>query len=42
MEESVRMDVREEGWVVVDWIHLAEDGYQWRARVNMERDHRVP
>jgi hypothetical protein len=28
------MDLRERGWVNVDWIDLAEDKDQWRAFVN--------
>jgi hypothetical protein len=25
-EDNIRIDVREIGWEVVDWNHLAEDG----------------
>jgi hypothetical protein len=28
------MDLRETGWEVVDWKHLAQDRDQWRALVN--------
>jgi hypothetical protein len=28
------MDLREIGWGVMDWIHLAQDTDQWRALVN--------
>jgi hypothetical protein len=28
------MDLREIGWVVRDWIYLAQDRDQWRAPVN--------
>jgi hypothetical protein len=28
------MDLKEKGWEVVDWIHLAQDSDQWRALVN--------
>jgi hypothetical protein len=28
--------------VGVDWIHLAEDGDQWRALVNTVMNRRVP
>jgi hypothetical protein len=28
------MDLREIGWDVVDWMHLAQDRDQWRALVN--------
>jgi hypothetical protein len=33
-EDGIRMDLRETGWEVVDWIHLAPDRDQWRAVVN--------
>jgi hypothetical protein len=32
-EDNIRMDLREIGWAVVDWIHLAPDRYKWRALV---------
>jgi hypothetical protein len=32
-ENNVRMDLREIGWEVVDWMHLAQDGCQWRTVV---------
>jgi hypothetical protein len=32
-EDNIRIDVREIGWEVVDWIHLAQDSDQWRATV---------
>jgi hypothetical protein len=28
-------NIRETGWEVVDWIHLAKDTDQWQAFVNM-------
>jgi hypothetical protein len=28
------MDLREIGWVGVEWIHLAQDRDRWRAVVN--------
>jgi hypothetical protein len=28
-EDNIRMDLREIGWKVVDWIHLAQDWDQW-------------
>jgi hypothetical protein len=34
LEYNIRMDLREVGWQVVDWIHLAEDRDQWRTVVN--------
>jgi hypothetical protein len=33
-EDDIRMDHREIVWEDVDWIHLAQDRYQWRALVN--------
>jgi hypothetical protein len=30
-ENNVCMDIKEIGWEVVDWIHLAPDREQWRA-----------
>jgi hypothetical protein len=34
-EDNIRMDLREIGWEIVDWMHLAQDGDQWWALVNM-------
>jgi hypothetical protein len=28
------MDLRETVWNGMDWIHLAQDKYKWRALVN--------
>jgi hypothetical protein len=33
-EDNIRMDLREIGWEVVDWMHLAQDRDQWLALVN--------
>jgi hypothetical protein len=33
-----RWDLRETGWISVDWIHLAQDRDQWRALVNTARN----
>jgi hypothetical protein len=35
------MDLREGGWGVMDWVHLAQDRDQWRALVNMVTKLRV-
>jgi hypothetical protein len=40
-EENIRMDVRERGWIVVDWINLAQDRNQWRVLVNTVMNLRV-
>jgi hypothetical protein len=34
-EHNITLDIRELGWGVVDWMHLAQDRDQWRAVVNM-------
>jgi hypothetical protein len=34
-EDNIRMDLREMGWCVMDWINLAQNGDQWEALVNM-------
>jgi hypothetical protein len=36
------MDLREIGWEGVDWMHLAQDRYQWRAVVNTVMNIQVP
>jgi hypothetical protein len=40
--DSIKMDLREKGWGGVDWINLAQDRNQWRARVNTVMNLRVP
>jgi hypothetical protein len=41
-EDNIKMDLRETGWEVVDWIHVAQDGDQRRTVVNMVMNLRVP
>jgi hypothetical protein len=41
-EDNIKMDLKEIGWGGNDWIHLARDGYQWRALVNRVMNLRVP
>jgi hypothetical protein len=33
-EDNIGMNLREIGWEVVDWMHLAQDRDQWRTLVN--------
>jgi hypothetical protein len=42
LEDNIRMGVREIGLEGVDWIHLAQDGDQWRDFVNTVMNLRVP
>jgi hypothetical protein len=41
-ENNIRIDRREIGWQVVDWMHLAQDRDQWRAAANTVMDLWVP
>jgi hypothetical protein len=41
-EDNIRMDPRDIGWGVMDWIDLAQDRDQWRALVNTVINHQVP
>ena len=41
-ENNIKMDLREMGCDPVDWIHLAEEGGQWRAYVSAVMNLRVP
>jgi len=31
-EDNTIINLRDIGWKVVDWIHMAQVGVQWRAR----------
>jgi hypothetical protein len=41
-ENNIKMDLREIGWGVMDWIHLAQDRDQWWAVVNTVMNLPVP
>jgi hypothetical protein len=41
-ENDIRIDLREIGWEVEDWIHLAEDRDQQKTLVHTEMNPRVP
>jgi hypothetical protein len=41
-EENIKMDLREIGWGVMNWIDLPQDRDQWRAIVNTVMKLRVP
>jgi hypothetical protein len=40
-EDNIRMDLRELGWEVVEWMHMIQDRDQWRTVVNMVMNLRV-
>jgi len=41
-ENYIKMDFVEIEWIVVGWLHLAQDRDQWRAVVNTVMNLRVP
>jgi hypothetical protein len=41
-EDNIKMDLRETGFGVVDWIDLAQDRGRWHALVNTVMNLRVP
>jgi hypothetical protein len=41
-EDSIKMDVREIGWLGMGWSNLTQDRDQWRAIVNTVMSLRVP
>ena len=41
-ENNIKIDLREVGWWVIDWIHLAQDRDRWRAVVNAVMNLPVP
>jgi hypothetical protein len=42
MEDNIRMDLREIGQEVMDWMHVTQDSNQWQAVVNMVMNLQVP
>jgi len=41
-EDTIKMDIQEVGWGVMDWIDLAQDGDSWRALLNAVINLQVP
>jgi hypothetical protein len=40
--DTIKIDLREIRWDVMDWIDLAQDRDRWRALVNTVMNLRVP
>jgi hypothetical protein len=40
--DNIKMDLREIGWAVVDWMDIVQERNQWRALVNTVLNLRVP
>jgi hypothetical protein len=41
-EENTKMDLKETGWVGVDWFHLAQDRDKWQDPQNIAVNPQVP
>jgi hypothetical protein len=41
-EENIKMDLREIGYDGMEWIDLAQDRNQWKARMNTIMKLRLP
>jgi hypothetical protein len=42
LKDNIKMNLREEEWGGVNWIHLTQDRDRWRALVNTVMNLRVP
>jgi hypothetical protein len=40
--DNIKIDLREIGWDVMDWIDLAQDRDQWKAVIYTVMNLRVP
>jgi hypothetical protein len=41
-EDNIKMDLREVGWVGMNWIELVQDRDSWQALVNTVMNLQVP
>jgi len=41
-DDNIKMDLKEMGWVGMDWIHLTQNSGKWWALVNIVMNLQVP
>jgi hypothetical protein len=41
-EDNIGMDLWKIVWELMNWMHLAQDSYQWRSLVNTVMNLRIP
>jgi hypothetical protein len=41
-EDDIKMDLKQIGWCIMDWIHLPQERGQWRDFVNKVMKRPVP
>jgi hypothetical protein len=41
-EDTIRMELAEIGWEILEWMHVAEKRDKWRALVNAVMKFQVP
>ena len=41
-DDNIKMDLKEMGWVGMDWIHLTQNRGKWWALVNTAMNLQVP
>jgi len=42
LEGNIKIDLKETGWEVVEWIHLVQDRNQWWTLMNIKMNLWVP
>jgi hypothetical protein len=41
-KDNIKINIKETGWGVMDWLDLAQDGDQWSALANTVMNLRIP
>jgi hypothetical protein len=41
-EDNIEIDLKETDYDVMDWVHVAQDRYRWRALVDTVMNLKVP